>query len=98
MEFLAETVEMLVEDGPTLLGKVSDGIAADDAAAVARDAHALKGMISNFCAPETQAAALELERMGKSGDLSSASTALEQLRAQLDSLINELSEFIKVRS
>ena len=95
LEFLAETVQMLTDDGPSLLGKVSDGIASEDAAGVARDAHALKGMISNFCAPETQEAALELERMGKAGDLASAPAALEALRQRLDALVAELNEFIK---
>lgn len=98
LEFLAETVEMLTDDGPALLGKVIDGIASGDAAGVARDAHALKGMISNFCAPETQAAALEIERMGKSGDLATAPSALAELRLRMDALVVELNAFIKARA
>ncbi len=98
LEFLAETVQMLTDDGPPLLDKVGEGIAAGNAGDVARDAHALKGMISNFCALEAQEAALGIERMGKSGDLASAPTALEALRQRLGALVAELNDFIKARA
>ena len=44
--FLAETVDMLTADGPPLLEQVRTAVNAGDAAAVARHAHALKGMVS----------------------------------------------------
>ena len=55
--FLGETVEMLAQDGRALLADVRSAVAAGDAAAVGRAAHALKGMISNFCAPTAHASA-----------------------------------------
>jgi len=94
--FLAETVEMLRADGPPLLEQIRAAVAAGEAAGVARHAHALKGMISNFCAPAAQAAALELEKLGKSGDLSAGMPALDALERLLNHLIRELLEFTKV--
>ena len=52
----------------------------------------------NLYSPATQEAALELERMGKSGDLASAPSALESLRQRLGTLVTELDEFIKARA
>jgi HPt (histidine-containing phosphotransfer) domain-containing protein len=97
-EFLTETVQMLASDGPALVGQIRDSLAAGDASAVGRDAHSLKGMISNFCSPITQAAALEVENIGKSGDLSCAAAAVETLRLRVDVLIGALNDFLATRA
>lgn len=94
-EFLAETVEMLVSDGPGLLAQIRDSLAAHDGPGVGRHAHALKGMISNFCAAEAQACALRLEQMGKGGDLSGGAAMCAEMESRLSELIGELSAFVK---
>lgn len=94
-EFLAETVEMLVSDGPALLAQIRAGVAAGDAAAVGKHAHTLKGMISNFCAPDAQACALEVERIGKGGDLGAAPAAVETLETRVRALTDELTAFAR---
>jgi two-component system, sensor histidine kinase and response regulator len=93
--FLAETVAMLESDGPTLMQQIRDAMAAGDAAAVGKAAHTLKGMVSNFCAPQAQAAALEVEKMGKAADLSAAPAAIETLAGLVDQLTAELVAFVK---
>ncbi len=97
-EFLAETVQMLADDGPTLLEQIGAAVQAGDAEAVGRHAHALKGMISNFCAPETQACALEVEKLGKSGDLAGAPAAMQTLESKVRALTAELLEFVKAKA
>lgn len=96
--FLAETVDMLATDGPTLLASVRAAIQAGDGAAVGKHAHALKGMISNFCAPTTQECALELEKMGKANALAAAPAALRALEERVAALTAELQSFIKARA
>src|SRR4051794_7350160 len=76
-EFLRETVEMLATDGPRLLAEIDGAAGSGDAAGVARAAHTLKGMISNFCSPDTQAAALTVEQLGRAGDLAPVPAAVE---------------------
>jgi len=98
VEFLAETVEMLVSDGPALLASIRAAIDAGDAGAVGRHAHALKGMISNFCAPATQEQALALEKMGKCGDLAGAPGSLTALEQSVASLTGELQTFVRARA
>ena len=93
-EFLGETVQMLSADGPALLRGIRLATQQGDAPAVARDAHALKGMLSNFCSPAAHAGAAELERMGKAGDLAPAPNALDKLEADLDALIADLTDFL----
>ena len=53
-EFLGDTVRMLEADGPALLEEIRRSADAGDAASAGRAAHTLKGMISNFCAPDAQ--------------------------------------------
>jgi two-component system sensor histidine kinase/response regulator len=96
--FLSETVEMLATDGRTLMAEVKQALAANDAAALGRTAHTLKGMISNFCAPQLHASAFEVERMGKSGDVAMAGQAVQKVEAELELLIAELVEFVKGRT
>jgi HPt (histidine-containing phosphotransfer) domain-containing protein len=97
-DFLRETVEMLASDGPDLLDDVRTAAAANDAASAARAAHTLKGMISNFCSPDTQAAALVVEQIGRAGDLAPLPAALDTLEARMTALIAELNDFVAERA
>lgn len=96
--FLGETVQMLETDGRALMAEVKAALAAGDAAGVGRTAHTLKGMISNFCAAEVQAMALDVEKAGKAGDCPAGMEAAARLEPALESLITELVEFVKARS
>ena len=97
-EFLAETVQMLASDGPALLDAARKSADAGDAPAVGMHAHALKGMISNFASPAAQASAFEVERIGKSGDLSAVRPALLALEGRLSALIADLTDFLATRT
>ena len=97
-EFLAETVQMLSTDGRALMAEVRRASDAGDAATLGRAAHTLKGMISNFCSPTTQASAFAVEKIGKEGDLSSAPKAVTVLETDLDALIAALNGFVATRS
>ena len=97
-EFLGNTVRMLAADGPALLEEIRRSGDAGDAPSVGKAAHTLKGMISNFCAPDTQAGALAVEEIGKSGDLSSLRPVLQSLETQVLSLIADLNDFLDTRS
>jgi len=97
-DLLAETVAMLADDGRALIEEIRQSSSKRDAAAVARAAHTLKGMISNFCAPEAQASALAVEKIGKSGDLTNAAEPVRHAGEQLEALIAALNEFISTRT
>jgi two-component system sensor histidine kinase/response regulator len=96
--FLAETVQMLTVDGRSLMDHVRRATEAGDAPTLYKSAHALKGMISNFCSATAHACALEVEGMGRGGDLTNAPAAVERLREHLEALTDELLEFVRARS
>jgi HPt (histidine-containing phosphotransfer) domain-containing protein len=97
-DFLRETVQMLGDDAPAQIAEIRQSIQRADAAAVGRVAHALKGMISNFCAPAAQASAFEVEKIGKSGDLSTAPDAVAGLERELGALMSELNTLLATRA
>jgi HPt (histidine-containing phosphotransfer) domain-containing protein len=98
VEFLEETVAMLDEDGPALLEEIEAAAAAGDAAALVKPAHALKGMLSNFCAEPSEAAARELEAMGREARLENVDTAVDRVLQETKRLQEALRDFVKAQS
>jgi len=95
IEFLQETIAMLDEDCPTLFAQIRAAAASGDAEQLAAAAHALKGMLANFCAEPAEAAARELEMMGRNGQLTGVEVATEQMQLELDRLQKALHEFLR---
>jgi HPt (histidine-containing phosphotransfer) domain-containing protein len=73
--------------------QIGDAIARGDAEALARGAHLLKGSVANFGARAAVDAAVQLEGIAKSGDLSIAGSALATLEKEIDRLKRELQMF-----
>ena len=97
-DFLVETVQMLSSDGPALVDEIRRAAVSGDAARVGRAAHALKGMVSNFCSPAAHGSALAVEQIGKGGDLSPVPPALDALERDVNALIADLSSFLAGRT
>lgn len=91
-ELLQEIARLLLDDYPRSMREINAAIVAGDAKRLEREAHSLKGSIANFGADPVVQAALELEKMGRLGDLSGAAAGLEQLQRALDLLKPELDE------
>ena len=98
VEFLEETVTMLDEDGPELLVQIQAAVSARDAAALVKPAHALKGMVANFCAPRAEAAARELERMGREEQLADVDAAAERAQRETERLREALHELLRTKT
>jgi two-component system sensor histidine kinase/response regulator len=97
-EFLEETVAMLDEDCPALIEKIRTAVASNDSEELAYAAHTLKGMLANFCAEPAESAALELEMMGREGQLASAEAARDQVQRETGRLQEALHEFLRVEA
>lgn len=82
-ELLADLVETMRDEAPKLLHEVRAAVDSGDASRVARAAHTLKGAVSNFAARSVADAALQLERIWRSGDLASAKPALAVLETEM---------------
>ena len=94
-EFLSETVDMLLEDYPPMLGEIRNAITGREASVLRRTAHALKGMVGNFQAKTAAEAARILEEKGKNGDFEDAGPAYDTLADEMDRLERNMVEMIE---
>ena len=92
LELLQEIARLFLDDAPNMMSAIEQAIAAHDADALGRSAHTLKGCVSNFGAADAYEAALNLEKLGRTGDLDRAADGMERLRRSLEDLRPELEQ------
>ena len=97
VEFLEETITMLDEGGPALLEQIRTAAASRDAANLVKAAHALKGMLANFCAGPGETAARELEMMGREKRLTDVDAAVARVEDEAARLTEALHEFLRTK-
>ena len=90
-EFLDELFDMFFENVPKLKADVESAMQTNDARKLLEASHTLKGSAANLSAVQVSEAALKLEMMGISGDLSGAADAYEALCNELDNMSQTLS-------
>jgi CheY-like chemotaxis protein/HPt (histidine-containing phosphotransfer) domain-containing protein len=94
---LAELAELFRAEAPERLAEIRAAITRQDAVALARAAHTLKGAAAVFGAAGAVEAARELEAMGRGGDLAGAAAAADRLADILESLKPALAELAGAR-
>ena len=85
-ELLCEAAQLFLDTCDDLFVAVVDASVKDDAEALTRTAHALKGGVRSFCAEEAQDAAFRLEMMGRNHEVDDLRQPLTALRQALDRL------------
>lgn len=90
-DLLAELSGIFVEDAREQLARIRAAVAANDAAALQKSAHALKGAASNFHAAPTVAAALALEKLGRAEVLEGVDATFATLEIELARLVEALT-------
>jgi PAS domain S-box-containing protein len=82
-ELLRELVTMFVEECPRMLGEIRNALAEGNAARLRRAAHSLKGAAATLGGVECVTLALQLENLGRAGNMPPTETAFEVLRESL---------------
>jgi CheY-like chemotaxis protein/signal transduction histidine kinase/HPt (histidine-containing phosphotransfer) domain-containing protein len=86
---LQEAVDVfLAQDYPRHLEQLRESIAGQDAQAVKKAAHGLKGVLDSFGSRPARDVALRLETMGREGNLKDAACALEELIVEVSRFAN----------
>jgi HPt (histidine-containing phosphotransfer) domain-containing protein len=98
VEFLEETIAMLDEDSPALLEQIRAAANARDAAALVKPAHALKGMLANFCAEPAETAVRALETMGREERLTDVDVAVARVEDETVRLTKALHQFLRTKT
>ena len=86
LHFLKETVDMFVSDFPAMLTDIYRAIRSNDADALRRAAHALKGMVGNFQAQQAADVAYILEENGRQNSFENVDRTFELLKDEMSCL------------
>ncbi len=89
---LLEVIDIFIDTGPAMLTAIRAALEAEDAQALEKTAHALKGAAGNFGARAVVRLAAALEALGNSGSLAGAGELLGELEGELDAMLAALKE------
>ena len=90
-KFLNGMTKIFRTDAAKTLQLIREAIAQNDAEALRRAAHAIKGSAANFLAKDAVEAAYRLEAMGRENDLSGAEAGCRRLEEEIAALTESLS-------
>jgi len=82
-EMLAELLALFRDSSASDLARINDGLAAQDAVAMADAAHSIKGASASLGVEGVRRISAELEKQGRAGDLSQGKELAAQLAALL---------------
>lgn len=85
-ELLREIAVLFLEDCPSLMTKIDQAVAANDAPNLERAAHSLKGSVANFGSDAAYQAAFDLEQIGRFKNLEH----VQEAHARLISVMREV--------
>ena len=85
-ELASELAGIFLEDRSTLMRRIDRAIASGDPVGLRTASHTLKGAVGNFGAESAAAAALRLEKIGWSADLSDAKASWSELQNEVTTL------------
>lgn len=85
-ELFGEVVEIFCEEGPKLLRKLEEALAASDCEAGQRAAHSIKGEVSYFACASAVATAKEMENLAREQNLDLCRAKLPELQKNLQQL------------
>jgi signal transduction histidine kinase/CheY-like chemotaxis protein len=81
-ELLHEMIGLFLQRHPQLLARVEAAVLAGDAEELSEAAHAYKGAVSHFAAPDVHDIALALERAGRNRELANTRELWDQLQKE----------------
>jgi HPt (histidine-containing phosphotransfer) domain-containing protein len=81
---LAQLLPLITQSAVNWQVELTAALAAGDAGRLRSAAHQIKGAMATFAAPAATAAALELEDLAKSGNLSAAASAVATVLEQVE--------------
>jgi two-component system sensor histidine kinase/response regulator len=94
-ELLKEIIDLFLTDYPVLVSKIKEALQQGDPRLLEKAAHTLKGSVGNFGAQSAVQAALNLENMGRTGQMAEAPQYLVTLEEDLRRLREGLVDLAK---
>jgi len=96
-ELLEEIAALFLDSSNTWLEDLRRGIVDSDAVVIEKSAHTLKGSAATFGARSLVESALQVEKIGASGELAGVDSAARELESLVGTLTGELRSFLEER-
>ncbi len=93
-QLLRDMAGFYLEDVPSLLDELRDGLQSGNVELATRSAHSLKGLSANFEAAPAVAVALRIETACREGHLQKAAESLTELDLELGRVMQSLKELV----
>ncbi|HVL02515.1 MAG TPA: Hpt domain-containing protein [Dongiaceae bacterium] len=87
-------IDTFISDSSSKLEELAAAVATNDADALRKVAHSLKGSSSNICAGELSELARQLEFMGKEGSTQGSIDILQRMRDEFATVASILQEHV----
>jgi HPt (histidine-containing phosphotransfer) domain-containing protein len=94
-EFMDEIIEEFFQDTPGQLAIIQDSLSSGDAEALRRAAHSLKSNSASFGATHLHDLCMQLENMGKIGELDGAAGLLAEIEVEYQLVQQALDSYQK---
>ncbi|HLY63712.1 MAG TPA: response regulator [Terriglobia bacterium] len=95
LELVRGIIQLFLEDCPRMMADIRKAVVTKSPGGLHEAAHALKGVIANFTSENAFHSALQLEGMGRDGDLTHAKEWLAALECDMSALHADLEELRK---
>ncbi len=89
-DFLNELFDIFLRSTPSQMASMQSAVEHRDIHAAGETAHLIKGIVANFCAPSTHAAAINLEQTCQNGNLDQLPSAHQKLVQEVDRLMSAI--------
>jgi two-component system sensor histidine kinase/response regulator len=93
-ELKRQLMQVFLEEYPILMKDVRQALDKADSKALARSAHTVKGSLGYFEAQAASQAALEMEKLGRSGQMQNAQEFLARLEAEMEKVRDQLGRIL----
>lgn len=94
-ELFRELVSLFFDDSALLINKIKTCIEAGDMEGLRKNAHTLKGAVSNFSAQGAYDAAYALETVGKNCITEGISEKLKRLESEIEAVVLDMKSMLE---
>jgi HPt (histidine-containing phosphotransfer) domain-containing protein len=89
-QLLDDVLTVFIEEIPGMMSDVRAAVSGQDAPAIERSAHSMKGALLNITADSAAELASQLEQLGSAGRVDGTADLMAQLEVEIDRLIRIL--------
>jgi CheY-like chemotaxis protein/HPt (histidine-containing phosphotransfer) domain-containing protein len=93
-ELLCDLLSIFKQDFPTLLHSLQTAVAGTDVSQASTISHTLKGMLANLAVTKAAAAAAQIERLARAGDVASLPNALAAFEKEVQGVLPEMETYM----